>query len=571
MQKKDTNGPITQGIKRQEPSAYWCSDHKGKRYTFEESLEMARAFHGYPAPGLIIGVRMVSLAMQQLPENILFDAVSETRSCLPDAVQVLTLCTVGNNWLKVMDLGRYALALYDKFTGKGVRVSIDSLRLKKWPELYAWLYKTKAKHEQDSEALYNDIQTAARHVLNIENIVMQSRYLKKISKGTIDTCPGCGEAFPLNHGKLCRVCQGETPYRMPDTSRMEKVLKNTPAAKRVSTEQAVGKRLIHDMTEIIPGEKKGPAFRQGQIIKPGDICRLQRMGRQHVYVEDDAGSVEGFIHEDQAALAFAKGMAGEGVTFQDTSHEGKIELTASADGLYDVDIVRLEMFNQIPGVMCASRKRFDVIQKGNVLAATRAIPLFLAEDEFERAMAVLRSGSLFRIRPIRKVNVGILVTGTEVFRGLVQDSFIPIIKSKVEKFASPVVDACIVPDDRAAITEGVNKLIKSGADLIVTTAGLSVDPDDVTRQGLMDAGCIDLLYGAPILPGAMTLLSRIGDVQVIGVPACGLFHKTTSFDILLPRLLAGLTITRKDLAVLGHGALCLDCPTCIYPDCSFGK
>jgi len=571
MQKKDTNDPITQEIKKQAPSAYWCSDHMGKRYTFEESLEMARAFHGYPAPGLIIGVRMVSLAMEQLPENILFDAVSETTSCLPDAVQVLTLCTVGNNWLKVMDLGRYALALYDKFTGKGVRVSIDSLQLKKWPELYAWLYKTKTKQEQDSEALRKDIQTAAGHVLHIESIVMQSRYLTKISKGTIGTCSGCGESFPLHHGNICRVCQGETPYQIPDTNRNEKVIESTPGLKRVSTEQAVGKRLIHDMTEIIPGEKKGPAFRQGQIIKPGDICQLQRMGRQHVYVEDAATSVEGFIHEDQAALAFAKGMAGEGVTFQDTPHEGKIELSASSDGLFEVEIARLEMFNQIPGVMCASRKRFDVIQKGDTLAATRAIPLFLAEDTFERAMAVLGSGSLFRILPIRKINVGILVTGTEVFRGLVQDSFIPIIKSKVEKFACPVVGERIVPDDRAAITEGVNKLIKKGAGLIVTTAGLSVDPDDVTRQGLVDAGCVDLLYGAPILPGAMTLLSKIGDIQVIGVPACGLFHKTTSFDILLPRLLAGVTITRKDLAVLGHGALCLDCQSCIYPACSFGK
>jgi len=358
---------------------------------------MARAFHGYPAPGIIVGVKMVSLAIQQLPKNTLFDAVTETGSCLPDAVQILTLCTVGNNWLKVMDLGRYALALYDKFTGKGVRVSIDSQRLKKWPEFYAWLFKTKTKHEQDSEALYKDIQTAGEHVFNIERIVTRSRYLKKISKGLIDTCPGCGEAFPLNHGDICRVCRGATPYRMPDNSRKQKVSKSTPVVKQVSTEQAVGKRLIHDMTEIIPGEKKGPAFRQGQIIKPGDICQLQRMGRQHVYVEDDSSSVEGFIHEDQAALAFVKGMAGEGVTFQDTPHEGKIELTASADGLFEVDIIRLEMFNQISGVMCASRKRFDVIQKGDVLAATRAIPLFLAEDEFERAMAVLRSGSLFRI------------------------------------------------------------------------------------------------------------------------------------------------------------------------------
>jgi formylmethanofuran dehydrogenase subunit E len=534
-------------------------------------MEMAREFHGYPAPGLVLGVRMVSLAMAHLPEETLFDAVTETSSCLPDAVQILTLCTVGNNWLKIMDLGRYAVALYDKYTGNGVRVGIDSQELKKWPELYAWLFKTKTKHEQDSEALYKDIQNASESILHTERIAIQPRHLLKVSKGVIDACPGCGEAFPVAHGNICRVCQGDTPYRISDTARMEKPLKSAPSVKRVSTEQAVGRRLLHDMTEIIPGEKKGPAFRHGQMIKPGDICRLQQMGKQQVYVEDDSGPPEGFIHEDQAALAFAGGMAGEGVTFQNTPHEGKIELIAAAKGLFEVDISRLDLFNHVPGVVCASRKCFDVIQKGDTLAATRAIPLFLDENEFERAMDVLRPGSLFRVRPIRKLNVGILVTGTEIFRGLVEDSFIPIIKSKVEKFSCPVVEACIVPDDRAAITEGVRKLIKTGAELIVTTAGLSVDPDDVTRQGLMDAGCTDLLYGAPILPGAMTLLSRIDDVLVIGVPACGLFHTTTSFDILLPRLLAGVEITRRDLASLGHGALCLNCQTCIYPACSFGK
>ncbi len=572
MGKKKINDPINQVLAgRSSALPGWCCDYKGACYTFEESMEMARAFHGYPAPGLVLGVRMVSLAMTHLPEKVLFDAVTETRSCLPDAVQILTLCTVGNNWLKIMDLGRYALALYDKTNGNGVRVSIDSQAVKKWPELFAWLYKTKAKHEQDSKALYRDIQSAADHILNTEPVEIQARHLVKTSKGAIDTCPVCGEAFPVTHGNICRVCQGETPYRMPDTSRMEKPSKHAPAVKQVLAEQAVGRRLLHDMTEIIPGEKKGPAFKHGQVIQPGDICRLQKMGKQQVYVEDDLQAPEGFLHEDQVARAFAADMAGEGVTFQDTPHEGKIELTAAANGLFEVDIARLEKFNHIPGVMCASRKCFDIIQKGDTLAATRAIPLYLAENEFERALAVLHPGSLFRVRPIRKLNVGILVTGTEIFRGLVEDRFIPIIKSKVEKFACSVVEACIVPDDRAAITEGVQKLIKTGADLIVTTAGLSVDPDDVTRQGLVDAGCTDLLYGAPILPGAMTLLSRIGDVQVMGVPACGLFHKTTSFDILLPRLLAGVKITRKDLAALGHGGLCLNCQTCIYPVCSFGK
>ena len=182
-------------------------------------MEMARAFHGYPAPGLIIGVKMVSLALAHLPAKTLFDALTETRSCLPDAVQMLTLCTIGNNWLKVMDLGRYALALYDKTTGNGVRVGIDSQEVNKWPELFAWLYKTKAKHEQDSKILYRDIQSAAEHILNAERIAIQPRHLIKTSKGAIATCPGCGEAFPLKHGTICRVCQGETPYRSRHPSR----------------------------------------------------------------------------------------------------------------------------------------------------------------------------------------------------------------------------------------------------------------------------------------------------------------------------------------------------------------
>ncbi|MBW2514907.1 MAG: formylmethanofuran dehydrogenase subunit E family protein [Deltaproteobacteria bacterium] len=216
MQKNITSNPPAHGINKPAfSSVHWCRDHTGKRYTFEESLEKAHAFHGYPAPGLMIGFRMVTLAMQQLPKNILFEAVSETRSCLPDAVQILTLCTVGNNWLKIMDLGRYALALYDKHTGEGVRVSIDSSRLKSWPEFYAWFYKTKAKHEQDTGALVKDIQTAGDQVLNAETIVIQPRYLNKISKGAIATCPDCGEGFPLKHGSTCRVCQGESPYRIP--------------------------------------------------------------------------------------------------------------------------------------------------------------------------------------------------------------------------------------------------------------------------------------------------------------------------------------------------------------------
>ena len=179
---------------------------------------------------------------------------------------------------------------------------------------------------------------------------------------------------------------------------------------------------------------------------------------------------------------------------------------------------------------------------------------------------------MFRVLPLRQPRVGILVTGTEVFMGLVEDKFVPIISTKVEKFGGQVLKSLIVPDDRRAIGQGVQELLDCGIDLLVTTAGLSVDPDDVTRQGLVDAGATDMLYGAPILPGAMTLLAHIGPVQVMGVPACALYFKTTSFDLLLPRLLAGLEITRRDLARLANGAFCLDCKVCTFPQkCPFGK
>ena len=568
MNKKEaaTREAVSPSTKR----LYWCHDHNGRGYTYDESIALIRDFHGYPAPGLLLGVRMVSTAMENLPEDILFDAISETSSCLPDAVQLLTLCTIGNSWLKVLDLGRYALTLYDKHTGKGIRVGIDPQKLKNLPELQTWLYKLTPKPEQDTPALIHEIQRSGSEIFKIETVVVSERYLGKKSKGDIANCPVCHEAYPKTHGSICRACQGRAPYRTPNNDSIGND-HDMPWLKKVAVEEAMGRSVLHDMTEVIPGKEKGPAFKHGQIITGGDICRLQQMGRQRVYVEDGQPETDRWVHEDEAALAFARQMAGDGVVFQQIPHEGKVTLSADKNGLFEVDTILLEAFNMVPDVMCASRKRYDVVAKGESLAATRAIPLYLEKSNFHRAMDVLHSGPIFRILPLRQARVGILVTGTEVFRGIVEDSFIPIIESKVKNFDCAVVDAIIRPDDRDAIKNGMFRLLNSGADLIVTTAGLSVDPDDVTRQGLMDAGCTDMLYGAPILPGAMTLLSKINDVQIIGVPACGLYHTTTGFDLLLPRLLANIPITRQDLAALGHGAYCQNCQTCTYPKCSFGK
>ncbi|MGC9324822.1 MAG: FmdE family protein [Desulfomonilia bacterium] len=539
-------------------------------YTYEEYVNLIRSFHGSTAPGMIIGGFMVDLALRNLPEGEFFDAICETRSCLPDAVQLLTPCTIGNGWLTVENLGRYALTLYEKYGGQGVRVWLDSAKIEKWPEIKTWFFKLKPKKEQDAKALFEQIEQAGTDLCSIGPVKVLPRLLKKKGKGPIATCPVCSEAYPVHHGAMCLACQGITPYEHNHAKQNPSGV-GKPHLKVVPIERVEGKRLLHDMTRILPGKEKGAAFVRGQVMAAGDICRLQQMGRMHVYVEEEPHGNSDWVHEDDAALAFARAMAGEGVTSTAPPREGKVNFAAARDGLFLVDEKRLEVFNLMPGVMCASRQGNTVVAQDSLVAGTRAIPLYLARADFDKALAAMQSGPLFRVVPMRRAQVGILVTGTEVFKGLIEDSFAPIIRTKVDRYGCTVVKELIVPDDAAAIRDAIRSLVELGADLVITTAGLSVDPDDLTRQGLEDAGVRDILYGAPVLPGAMTLLGRLGDVQVFGVPACALYFKTTAFDLLLPRLLAGQAITRQDLARLGHGSYCLGCTACTYPHCPFGK
>jgi len=538
-------------------------------YSFEEYVAKVESFHGNVAPGLILGGFMVDLAMRYIPKGVLFDALCETPVCLPDAIQLLTPCTVGNGWLKVFNLGRYALSLYDKDRGDGVRVYVDATKIGAWPEVETWLLKLKPKAEQSKERLLAQIARAGVDLFGVQSIKIHPRLLKKQSRGRIALCPLCSEPYPERDGAICRACQGEAPYLVGEAGTASP---NAEPAflKAVPLADAIGRKVLHDMTLIVPGESKGPAFTRGQLISVGDLCRLQQLGRQRLYVEDENIPRGDWVHENEAALAFARAMAGDGVCFDDTPREGKVNLRAERDGLFVVETERLEQFNMLPGLMCASRSSYTVVTSGRSLAGTRAIPLYLPRVDFLKALAILGGGPLFRVLPMRRARVGILITGTEVFQGLVKDRFAPIIEAKVRKYECELVRALIVPDEREAISAGVRELLDAEADLLVTTAGLSVDPDDVTRQGLLDAGATDLLYGAPILPGAMTLLARIGPVRVMGVPACALYFKTTSFDLLLPRVLAGVEITRQDLAKLGHGSFCLECKRCTFPKCPFG-
>lgn len=541
-------------------------------YTFEEFKQLAANFHGYAAPGVLIGGYMMEKAKSCLPPETLFEAVVETPKCLPDAVQLLSVCSTGNQRLKVHNLGRYALSLFDKYSGEGWRVSLDSEQMKKWPELYGWFFKLKPKKEQDSSRLEEEICQAGDTICKIEPIRIKNRFLGTKKMSGIAVCPICQEAYPVEDGPVCRGCQGEAPYLAGG----ENILPLINSGSRVvPVEEAVGLVSVHDMTRIEPGQFKGPDFRAGKRIEAGDVCRLQRMGKFNICVADENSDNSALVHENTAAAAFASAMAGPGIKFALPPKEGKIDFRAEIDGLFVVNREELHNFNLVPKVMAACRHNYTVVQKDSPVAGCRAIPLYITREELGLALDTLSSGFLFSVLPLRKPKAGVLVTGTEVFQGIIEDKFIPIITSKILQFDGEVRKSLIVPDDKKMMAEAISELCEAGIDLLVTTGGLSVDPDDITRQAMLEAGLDNIVYGMPVLPGAMSLLGTLPGkgkpVQVIGMPACGLYYKTTFFDLVLPRLLAGLDISRQDVSRMGEGGFCMSCKVCTWPKCGFGK
>jgi molybdenum cofactor synthesis domain-containing protein len=346
------------------------------------------------------------------------------------------------------------------------------------------------------------------------------------------------------------------------------------AGRLVSLEQAVGLVLAHDLTEIVPGEKKGPAFKKGHVVTLEDLDHLARMGKNHLYVLEIAPDQ---MHENEAAEIMAAALAGPGVETGGPPSEGKINLIASHDGLFELDPERLKAFNLVGEVMCASIHRHTPVKKGKILAGTRAIPLVVARQTVEEAAALAsEGGGLLSVKTMRPLKAGVVVTGNEVASGLIEDRFGSIITQKMENLGAEVLDIEIAPDDRAAVAGAIRGLVRRGAEMIVTTAGMSVDPDDVTRLAIADAGGRDLLYGTPVLPGSMFLVGWLdgphGEMPILGVPACALFHQATVLDLMLPRILAGERLTRDKLAELAHGGLCQNCEGgCRFPVCAFGR
>ncbi|MBC9783701.1 molybdopterin-binding protein [Heliobacterium chlorum] len=337
---------------------------------------------------------------------------------------------------------------------------------------------------------------------------------------------------------------------------------------RVKVEDAVGMVIPHDMTKIEKGGFKGPCFRKGHVIQDKDVPELLSMGKSQIFVLDFEADD---VHEDEAGVRLGSAAAGEGVTCSEP-RESRVNLYANQRGLLKINVPALKEINRLPEVIFSTLTNNTPVLEGDLLAGTKVIPLAVKEEVVQSAEEIcLKSGKIVEVVPYRPMDVGIVVTGAEVFSGRIQDKFGPVLQQKVEIYGSRLLSTDYAPDDPEVIAQKISAMVAAGAGMVLVSGGMSVDPDDVTPQGIRLSGAVVVKYGAPVLPGAMFMLAYHGDVPVIGIPACGMYFRITLLDLILPRIFAGERIDSDDIIEMAHGGLCRSCTECHFPRCSFGQ
>lgn len=338
--------------------------------------------------------------------------------------------------------------------------------------------------------------------------------------------------------------------------------------KYIKTENAVGHVLCHDMTQIIKGEYKDARFRKGHVVQPEDIPVLLSMGKEHLYIWEMTPDM---LHENDAAERLYSLCRNDHMERSDVK-EGKIELFAACDGLFRVHSQRLIAVNSVDEIMIATRHGNTAVKKGDKLAGMRVIPLIIDEAKLRAAEQAAGGAPLLELLPYVKKTAAIVATGSEVQKGLIQDTFTPVVKDKLAAYGIRTLSVSYSGDGVEHVAEAIAEARKTGADIILCTGGMSVDPDDNTPGGIKASGARIVTYGAPVLPGAMFLLGYYDDgTTVMGLPGCVMYAGATIFDLVLPRVAAGVEVQKSDLVVLGEGGLCLGCKPCHWPNCPFGK
>lgn len=336
--------------------------------------------------------------------------------------------------------------------------------------------------------------------------------------------------------------------------------------KKINVEDAIGMELCHDITAMRDGFK-GAAFKRGHVIREEDIPELLDLGKRQVFVwEENAGE----IHEEDAAHRMAAMAQVEGAHYTNVS-EGKVLLMADTRGMFRVDTELLQEINGIGDLTISTLPDHYPVEEGARMASMRIVPLVTKEEQIIRAEELCKGKKLLDLRPYQSLKVGVIITGSEVYSGRIKDKFEPVVRAKLKKYPSEILGVTICDDDVDMIVEAADKYLKAGADFLIFTGGMSVDPDDITPTAVRRLGADIITHGVPSQPGNMTLVAYLNDVAILGIPGAAISMPTTMFDVLLPQVFTKDKLTKKDLIRLGDGGLCQLCKNCHFPNCTFGR
>ncbi len=336
--------------------------------------------------------------------------------------------------------------------------------------------------------------------------------------------------------------------------------------KKVPVEEAVGMVLCHDITQIIPGKFKGRIFKKGHIIRKEDIETLLKLGKEQVFVWEPQ---KGIIHEDEAAIRIAKAVAGDNITYEEP-REGKSILKATKKGLLKINSSLLFEINSIKDVSIATLPQNFILEEGQSFGGIRIIPLLTAEDNLREVEDLCQKrGKVFGVKEYRRLKTALIVTGNEVFKKRIKDKFTSVIRKKLKYFPTKFLGRVFCPDNKEEIKKAILYFQQQGADLLILTGGMSVDPDDLTPGAIIESGAKVITYGIPVQPGNMFMFASLKDMTLLGIPGCVIYYRTTILEVILPRIFIGDRLTKRDFLKMGEGGFCLTCKVCHYPNCFF--
>ena len=336
--------------------------------------------------------------------------------------------------------------------------------------------------------------------------------------------------------------------------------------KKINVQDAIGMELCHDISEMNDGFK-GVAFKRGHIIREEDIGHMLRIGKQHIFVwEANAGE----IHEDDCARRMAAMAPVEGAHYTEPA-EGKVLLFADQRGMFRVNTQLLKRIDSIGDITICTLPDHYPVEVGARLASMRIVPLVTKEAQIIEAEQLCAKEPLLRLLPYQHKKIGVIITGSEVYHGRIKDKFEPVVRAKMKQYPSEIIGITVCDDDLDMIASAAKQHLENGADFLIFTGGMSVDPDDLTPTAVRQLGADIITHGVPSQPGNMTLVAYLGDVPILGVPGAAIKLPTTIFDVLLPQVFAGEKLTREELINLADGGLCQMCKTCHWPNCTFGR